>query len=125
MEEDIKSRLLAYLAHIKVGQTKFEESSGLSRGYINKLTDGVGVNKILKIHRMCPGLNLSWLITGEGDMLLSEKVNESPSDRYLRIIEKQQNTIDELVAEIRSKKADARQEDNARCADVSGSDLAE
>lgn len=64
----IKERFIKYLKTKSVGQTAFEESSGLSRGTISQKS-GLSANSIEKIAFACPDLNLDWLITGNGSML--------------------------------------------------------
>ena len=66
-----KERFIEYLKIKGIGQTSFEESSGLSRGAISQKS-GFSANSIEKIAIACPDLNLDWLITGNGEMLKSE-----------------------------------------------------
>lgn len=66
-----KERFIEYLKIKGVGQTSFEESSGLSRGAISQKS-GFSANSIEKIAIACPDLNLEWLITGKGSMLKSD-----------------------------------------------------
>jgi repressor LexA len=65
-----KERFIEYLKIKGIGQTSFEESSGLSRGAISQKS-GFSANSIEKIAIACPDLNLDWLITGSGEMLKS------------------------------------------------------
>lgn len=74
----IKERFIKYLKAKSVGQTAFEESSGLSRGAISQKS-GFSANSIGKIAFACPDLDLDWLITGKGSMLKSESSDFSPS----------------------------------------------
>lgn len=63
-----KERFIEYLKIKGIGQTFFEESSGLSRGSISQKS-GFSANSIEKIAIACPDLNLEWLIIGKGNML--------------------------------------------------------
>lgn len=78
-----KERFIEYLKIKGIGQTSFEESSGLSRGAISQKS-GFSANSIEKIAIACPDLNLDWLITGNGEMLKSEKYGmvAEPSIEY-------------------------------------------
>jgi len=68
-----KERIIAFLAHKKLSQGKFETAVGLSNGTINNLGEGMTSQSILKILKVYPELNTHWLLTGEGEMLLSNK----------------------------------------------------
>jgi transcriptional regulator with XRE-family HTH domain len=52
-----------------MGQTKFEEMVGFSRGYISKLKSSIGAEKLSNIVKVFPNLNLDWLIMEKGEML--------------------------------------------------------
>ncbi|EFS33740.1 helix-turn-helix transcriptional regulator [Bacteroides sp. D2] len=69
-----KERFIEYLKIKGIGQTSFEESSGLSRGAISQKS-GFSANSIEKIAIACPDLNLDWLITGNGEILKSSHTN--------------------------------------------------
>jgi len=69
----MKKRLIDFLAYLGIGQTKFEEKVGLSRGFVNTLRDNVTIKTLNKIETVYPELNIDWLKTGEGDMLNMEK----------------------------------------------------
>lgn len=64
-----KERLLEFLAYKKIGQTKFEELCGLSRGLINNMKGGLSTVTVTKIANTCPELNINWLLHEKGNML--------------------------------------------------------
>jgi hypothetical protein len=72
----MKERLVQFLAHLGMGQTKFEEKVGLSRGFVNSLKDNLTIRTLAKIETAYPELNTEWLKTGEGEMLKSVNTNE-------------------------------------------------
>ena len=65
----MKKRLIEFLAYLGIGQTKFEENAGLSRGFVNTLKNNPTVKSLNKIAMAYPELNINWLQTGEGEML--------------------------------------------------------
>jgi hypothetical protein len=67
----MKQRLIDFLAYLGIGQTKFEEKVGLSRGFINKIGENITLKCLKKITEAHPELNINWLKTGEGNMLKS------------------------------------------------------
>lgn len=87
---DLKSRLVEFArAQYDMGQNKFEEHCGISRGIINAIKDtGISTTTLTKIIVKCPELNVRWLLLGEeqgGPMLMDDCVssasNESNSER--------------------------------------------
>ncbi len=65
----MKERLLIFLAHLGIGQKKFEQIVGLSNGFVNQVGDNIRQSSLAKIVGHYPELNINWLKTGEGDML--------------------------------------------------------
>jgi hypothetical protein len=64
--------LLLYLDHYRISPYSFERGLGIANGYLKKQLRGKGsvgsdiLEKILAKHR---DLNLTWLLTGNGEML--------------------------------------------------------
>lgn len=77
MGETVKERLIKYLQEKKIGRNKFEKAAGLSLGYITNLKSAPGSEILVKILTTAEDLNRVWLLTGEGDMLIPEKKEES------------------------------------------------
>jgi hypothetical protein len=73
----MKERLIKFLAHLGVGQNKFEEEVGLSRGFVNKIGDSIREKSMKKILSKHPELNKNWLLTGEGEMLKVQHRSDS------------------------------------------------
>lgn len=66
-----KERLLKFLDYLDIGQTRFEEKVGLSRGLISNIKGSISTASQQKITKVYPQLNITWLLTGEGEMLKS------------------------------------------------------
>ena len=82
MEENVKQRLIQYLQFKKIGQNKFEKMAGISVGYISNLKKSPGAEQLMKILNAAPDLNKDWLLTGEGEMLVSEDNPIVPAITY-------------------------------------------
>ena len=67
----IKERLIQFLAYLEIGQTKFEEKVGMSRGHINNMGENLTSKTLSKIKIAYPELNEDWLLTGKGEMIKS------------------------------------------------------
>ena len=67
-----------------MGQNKFEEYCGISRGIINAIKDtGISTTTLTKIIVKCPELNVRWLLLGEeqgGPMLMGDCVISAPNE---------------------------------------------
>jgi len=70
----VTERLLQYLECKGDSKYRFYKKTGLSNGFLDK-NRNVGSDKCEIISNHYTDLNLSWLITGKGDMLLSGKTN--------------------------------------------------
>lgn len=118
---EIKDRIKLFLEEKGISQRKFEISIEKSNGYVNNIVKTITVDVLAKIINTYPELNITWLITGEGDMLkeykniegeLSEEpntMNETLNSTYfkseadmIREIERQRTTIDNLNRMINS-----------------------
>lgn len=70
MEElSIKQRLILFIKGKGLSQGRFEKAVGLSNGFVNNISKGIGAEKLQKIISVFPDLNQNWLLTGEGAML--------------------------------------------------------
>lgn len=70
------SRLSDYIQHDEKSVNKFEAELGFSNGVISKAIRGgktIGSDKLERILLMLPELNPAWLLTGNGEMLLSDE----------------------------------------------------
>lgn len=70
METIAKQRLMQFLDYLKLRPSQFERACGLSNGYVRKLKELPGYEKVEDIKNAFPELNKDWLLTGEGNMLV-------------------------------------------------------
>ena len=82
MEETVKQRLVKYLRFKSIGQNKFEAMAGIGNGYISNLKRAPGTGHLTKILNAAPDLNERWLMTGQGEMLKTEKKEEEPRPTF-------------------------------------------
>lgn len=73
--DSVKERLKAYIEYKKISVRSFENRCGLSYGYVNNMRVSIQPAKLKSISVQFPDLNKSWLLTGEGDMLVSTEQN--------------------------------------------------
>ncbi len=80
----IIDRLQQYIESRNLSPYAFERACGLANGYLGKQLKGrgrIGSEILEKIHAACHELNLTWLVTGEGEMIVrnnEQLVHEGP-----------------------------------------------
>lgn len=72
----LKDRLLQFIDYTGLEIAVFERSIGLSNSAVHKMGEGTRNSTIDKISVKYPDLNIVWLKTGVGNMLLSDERNE-------------------------------------------------
>ncbi|HEY4195237.1 MAG TPA: hypothetical protein VGM63_06865 [Mucilaginibacter sp.] len=72
---EIIDRIYNYLNIKKINASEFEKACKISNGYLSNRgkngTRGIGSDILEKIYKTYSDLNLIWLITGDGEMLIS------------------------------------------------------
>lgn len=120
MNETVKQRLLLFIKEKGLSQKRFEETVHISNGYVNNLKASPSSTIIQKILYAFPELSQSWLLTGEGPMLVpsseppaesvvngphssqavgegARAVNDEGVRECLEIVRQQQESIAKLV----------------------------
>lgn len=72
-------RLRIYIEHKGISYNSFDKSIGASNGYIGKQLKNnasIGSDIIEKISETYKDLNIEWLITGSGDMIVDSKMTQ-------------------------------------------------
>lgn len=85
MQDTVKERLVTFIKRKGLSQKKFETMVGLSNGYVNNISKGIGAEKMQRILSVFPELNQEWLLTGEGAMLKTAEARPIAPDRHARI----------------------------------------
>lgn len=92
----VSNRIIKFIEHLNISNYKFANYLGISQALISKLTQGNDVNFradfLEKLILKYPEVNISWLLTGKGDML-----NTSAQDTQSLPIDNR--VIDEVNAE--------------------------
>lgn len=75
IDMEITERIKMYTEYKGITVNKFEVSSGIARGSLRYIKQSIGSEKLSGIIKAFPDLNISWLITGEGEMLKESNSN--------------------------------------------------
>lgn len=73
MEQSVKQRIAFFIDNKNMSIREFERMCGLSNGYFKSLRHAPSVDKMSAILGAFPELNRTWLLTGVGEMLNSDK----------------------------------------------------
>lgn len=112
MSENTLKRIKKYLDSKEIRVSFFEREIGFSNGsFASQLKNDktIGVDKLEKILRIYTDVNTDWLLTGNGNMLKEDVLNETPapynkSDKenpeeninYKELAESRKETIESL-----------------------------
>lgn len=79
----VKERLKIFIKCLGISVLTFEKSIGVSNGYVNSISKGIGKDILNSILEKYSNLNIEWLLTGKGEMLKSKKhIVEEPIGSY-------------------------------------------
>lgn len=73
----MNKRIMEFIAHIGISISEFERNCGLSNGAVSKIGEKTRRLTLDRISKAYPSLNIDWLLTGVGDMMLSDSVNQT------------------------------------------------
>lgn len=102
----LKERMLLFIDYKGINKSAFEKKVGLSNGTVDKMGDGTRRSTIDKISNLYPDLNTGWLLTGEGDMLISSSSSSEQGETegyytYLLPVSAQGGTFNDFVSSVR------------------------
>ena len=70
--DNAKNRILYFLGEEKIPVRQFESAAGLSNGYMRQLRNTPSNDKLSAISAAYPQLNMDWVLTGNGEMLVED-----------------------------------------------------
>lgn len=76
----MNDRIDAFISFMNLSVAEFERICGLSNGSVSKMGDNTRMSTLDKISKVFPLLNISWLRTGEGEMLRDQSTTNIASN---------------------------------------------
>ncbi|WP_407430589.1 helix-turn-helix transcriptional regulator [Arcticibacter sp.] len=67
----VSDRIKIYINYLGIDTRSFEVKAGLSNGFVNKIGHSLRQKSIAQIKEAYPELNINWILTGAGEMLLN------------------------------------------------------
>ena len=116
METSVKQRLEYFIKHQNISVRQFEQTVGLSNGYVRNIRRSITQDKLEQITNTYPELSKEWLILGEGDMIkcyydepnqpAMQKIPQMEEQKEnLAILEAKDETIRTLQSQLTDKDA--------------------
>ncbi len=107
----IIDRLYIYMDFKGMTAYAFERTCGIANGYLKKQYNGkgsIGSDILEKIHHHCPDMNIAWLLTGEGEMIIRDLDNELKEDekKYITIKDEMITILQNQIALLEKHIAD-------------------
>ena len=99
-------RLHQYLANKNTSPYTFERNCGIANGYLNKQTKGkgtIGSEIIERITEKYNDLNITWLLTGKGQMLTTHIYIQSDKISTLAENESAYSNHEQIIKTLREK----------------------
>lgn len=111
----VQKRLKDFIKYLNISERDFCQSIGVSHAYVSNVKNKINASTREAMERAYPSLNIEWVLTGRGDMLLDapRKVAADPEEkpaeiapapasadvasRLLALVESQQQTIAQLT----------------------------
>ena len=81
MGSTLKERIIAFIEKMGFTKAQFEKNAGLSNGFVDKSGDNSRRSSLDKISKAYPQLNMTWLLTGEGEMLKGAEPQRETEDK--------------------------------------------
>lgn len=70
----VKDRIKEFCKAESLTISAFEESIGVSNGYVNAISKSIGLDKLNTIIEKYSNLNIEWLLTGKGEMRKTKRI---------------------------------------------------
>lgn len=100
-------RILQFIDYKQISGREFYAKCDISNGLFSK-SKNIGSENLEKIRKAYPELNIMWVITGEGDMVVSDIYNNVPSPKS------EESLMSQIIEELRASKEYAKENFIAR-----------
>lgn len=108
----VKQRLLEFIEYLGIKKNAFEQTIGMSNGFVNNTNDRMTKRSLDAIRSAYPQLNTDWLISGRGDMLRSEvPASTNPNSEVMALLQRIDRLIEMHEKEIEIHELNARNMD--------------
>lgn len=84
MASEVKDRLLEFLRYKRMSQVEFTRLMGVSGAYVAAMRRSLSDDKVNKLRKLFPDLNITWLLYGDGEMIADKENSDAEApEEYL------------------------------------------
>lgn len=91
----VKERFIKLCEVLSTTPNQFSQDIGRNRDFIRKMTGEVGSDALRNIYRSFPNINIIWLITGEGEILLDNNFSSNGNDNLTSFLKEENKELKE------------------------------
>ena len=110
MEDTVKQRITKFIKDKNISVRNFEKEAGLSNGYLKQLKNAPSVDKFQSIISAFPDINPDWLLTGSGEMYLSDTLSTTKNKDARLVpllpVAAQGGTLNDFVASVKASECE-------------------
>lgn len=99
MGNNVKDRTIEFVKYKGITMKSFENTCGLSSGYVTSMRKGFGADKLNNVLKSYPELNRDWLLYGEGEMLKQEKHDDKIGVPFYADLPVSAGKLDVIIAD--------------------------
>lgn len=77
---ELQKRLYQLAEHLKLNPAQFSVRMGKDRTYLSNISKEIQTDALRNIYKAFPNVNIIWIVTGDGEMFISEN-NEAVSSK--------------------------------------------
>ena len=93
----VKQRLIELCNALELTPNAFSLKIGKSRSFIKGITKDIGSDALREIYLTFPGVNILWIITGEGEKFISLDNNISNNDNLTNYLKEENKELKEEI----------------------------
>lgn len=106
MDNTFKERLCLFINELGISQRRFELSIGVSNGFVKNISKSIGAEKLRRILETYPQLNQTWLMCGEGEMLIDQRQQEEGTLIPLLPISAQGGSLNDFIVSVKGSECE-------------------
>lgn len=104
----IRQRVLQICEFYKISPNKLSEDAGFRRNLISRMSDNVSLDFIIYIYCNYELINIEWLLTGNGTMIVSNAKGNKPTSMIIKMLDKELDKNLKLEKEVANLKEKLR-----------------